>query len=65
MMGIKSSEFDATKNNVTANRDNFTDFDTVKNLFVEFRRLQHASRPASTSRKHFPHHRLSWAWWRT
>ena len=50
MTGIKSSEFDATKNNVTANRDNFTDFDTVKNLFVEFRRLQHASRPAGTSR---------------
>jgi hypothetical protein len=50
MTGIKSSEFDATKNNVTANRDNFTDFDTVKNLFVEFRRLQHASRPASTPR---------------
>ena len=49
MTGIKSSEFDATKNSVTANRDNFTDFDAVKNLFVEFRRLQHASRPAAAT----------------
>jgi hypothetical protein len=36
MKGIKSSKFDATKNSVTANCNNFTDFDAVKNLFVEF-----------------------------
>ncbi len=36
MKGIKSSKFDATKNSVAANCNNFTDFDAVKNLFVEF-----------------------------
>ncbi len=46
---IQSSDFDAAKASIAANHERFTDFDTVKDHFLEIRRLQQASKPAATS----------------
>ena len=43
LTGIQSSDFDAAKASITANPERFTDFDTVKDHFLEIRRLQQAS----------------------
>ena len=48
--GIRCSDFDATKNSINANPQRFTDFDSVKDHFIEFRRLQSANKPAAASR---------------
>jgi hypothetical protein len=50
LTGIQSSDFDAAKASISANPERFTDFDTVKDHFLEIRRLQQASKPAATSR---------------
>ena len=50
LTGIQCPDFDVTKANVAANTDRFSDFDSVKDHFVEFRRMQHASKPPGTSR---------------
>ena len=48
--GIKCTDFEAAKASLHANTDRFTEFDTVKDHFLEFRRMQHASRPPGTIR---------------
>ncbi len=50
LTGIQSSDFDAAKASIAANPERFTDFDTVKDHFLEIRRLTQASKPAATSR---------------
>jgi hypothetical protein len=50
LTGIQSNDFDAAKASISANPERFTDFDTVKDHFLEIRRLTQASKPAATSR---------------
>lgn len=50
LTGIKCSEFDVAKASVVAHPDRFNDFESVKDHFVEIRRLQNASKPAATTR---------------
>ena len=47
--GIRCSDFDATKNSINANPQCFTNFDSVKDHFIEFQRLQLANKPAAAS----------------
>ncbi len=49
MTGIQCSTFEAAKASVAANPTRFTDFDTVKDHFVDIRRMTQASKPAGTS----------------
>lgn len=50
LTGIQCSTFDAAKASIAANPTRFTDFDTVKDHFVDIRRMTQASKPAATSR---------------
>jgi len=50
MTGIQCHNFDATKASIATNPDRFTDFDSVKNQFIDFRRLHQASKPSGTAR---------------
>jgi hypothetical protein len=45
-----TADFDAAKASLNAGSDHFTDFDSVKDHFIEFRRIQSARAPARTSR---------------
>ena len=49
MTGIQCHDFDATKASIATNPERFTNFDSVKNPFIKFRRLQQASKPSGTT----------------
>ena len=50
LTGIQCSDFDAAKVSITANPDQFTEFDMVKDHFLNIQCLQQASKPTGTSR---------------
>ncbi len=46
--GIKDSSLDAVKASINTNRANFTDFDSVKDAYVEFKRTQNPTHDPRT-----------------